>query len=374
MEQCGFFDANLINGEYDRVYLAETFARYFASFIGNGVFGGVLNSLQVVSTTNPSMSILVRSGQAWINGYWYENTTDLLLEVDLADGILNRQDIVVVALNFPNREMSCYIKRGTPAISPVPPTLNRNADMIEYQLGVITIGNGVLNIKQVNIQDTRPNPEVCGFVTGVIQQIDTSTYIGQLQDFINDYVVKSNEQFANFQGSLSDVVVNANSLYVQFMAKTSEMLLMSQNEFSEFLVALGVQEDDATSEIQRLLDALQGLLEPEPAAVLSERLRVLEEEVPSELLGNVEHSLNRHPNCQLFEYNYGAGVQGAGIGPAGGETLISIPTHFEMDYVGHIRIKTKVGYGVVEGIYKINRNAYAVVFTNKLISVIMMLY
>ena len=30
-EQCGFFDAHVVGNEYDRVYLAEQFARYFAS-------------------------------------------------------------------------------------------------------------------------------------------------------------------------------------------------------------------------------------------------------------------------------------------------------------------------------------------------------
>ena len=38
MERCGFFDANLVGEEYDRVYLASSFAAYFSSFIGNGVF------------------------------------------------------------------------------------------------------------------------------------------------------------------------------------------------------------------------------------------------------------------------------------------------------------------------------------------------
>ena len=45
-EQSGFFNAHLIDGEYDRVYLAEHFAKYFASFIGNGIFGGKSNELQ----------------------------------------------------------------------------------------------------------------------------------------------------------------------------------------------------------------------------------------------------------------------------------------------------------------------------------------
>ena len=32
-ERSGFFDAHFVNGEYDRVYLSEHFAKYFANFI-----------------------------------------------------------------------------------------------------------------------------------------------------------------------------------------------------------------------------------------------------------------------------------------------------------------------------------------------------
>ena len=48
MERCGFFDANLVGEEYDRVYLASQFAAYFASFIGNGVYASKSDKLQVV--------------------------------------------------------------------------------------------------------------------------------------------------------------------------------------------------------------------------------------------------------------------------------------------------------------------------------------
>ena len=77
-EQSGFFDAYAStdsegNVVYDRVYLAKSFAKYFASFIGNGVFGGKSNELMVQQKTTADMSVKILSGQAWINGYWYEN-------------------------------------------------------------------------------------------------------------------------------------------------------------------------------------------------------------------------------------------------------------------------------------------------------------
>ena len=62
METSGFFNAEkLANGNMDRVYLAEFFAKYFASFIGNGVFGGRMSALQVVP--NGDFAVTVQSGQ-----------------------------------------------------------------------------------------------------------------------------------------------------------------------------------------------------------------------------------------------------------------------------------------------------------------------
>ena len=69
-QECGFFNAQLVGEEYDRVYLAEQFAAYFASFIGNGVFGSSMQQLKVLAQDTANMSVKVGSGQAWINGWW----------------------------------------------------------------------------------------------------------------------------------------------------------------------------------------------------------------------------------------------------------------------------------------------------------------
>ncbi len=99
-QECGFFNAQLVGEEYDRVYLAEQFAAYFASFIGNGVFGNSMQELEV--TANDDMTTNVLSGQAWINGWWYRNTDTYQLTHSVADGVLSRIDIVVLSWNTYN--------------------------------------------------------------------------------------------------------------------------------------------------------------------------------------------------------------------------------------------------------------------------------
>ncbi|NMA73640.1 MAG: hypothetical protein GX963_05645, partial [Bacteroidales bacterium] len=183
MERCGFFDANLVGEEYDRVYLASQFAAYFASFIGNGVFAKHSNQLQVVEMETPQMQAGVERGQAWINGYWYENTDIFYLPIDIADGVLNRIDSVVLRFGLSERNIWLTVKKGTPALNPVAPKVTRTADYYELQLATISIPAGSIKITQAQITDTRMNQEVCGWVTGVIDQVDTTTLFNQYVDW-----------------------------------------------------------------------------------------------------------------------------------------------------------------------------------------------
>ena len=187
MERCGFFDANLVGEEYDRVYLAAQFASYFASFIGNGVFAEHSNQLQVSAMSTPQMQVTVEAGQGWINGYWYENTDELLLPIDVADGVLNRIDSVVLRFGTAERNMWLAIKKGTAAITPVAPTVTRNGDYYDLQLATISVPAGALNITQAQITDTRLNAAVCGWVTGVVQQIDTTTLFEQFETYFEEF-------------------------------------------------------------------------------------------------------------------------------------------------------------------------------------------
>lgn len=190
MERSGFFDAYLNGEEYDRVYLAEHFAKYFSSFIGNGVFGGKSSELMVSQPVDTGMKIEVLSGMAWINGFWYENTSNLSLDVSIADGVLNRIDNVVIKYGVVERKIWVEIVRGTPAISAVAPEVTRNADYYELKLAEIYVKAGATNIVQADITDTRLNSDVCGFVVGVVQQFDTTEFGKQLDGYISKYAAE----------------------------------------------------------------------------------------------------------------------------------------------------------------------------------------
>lgn len=184
-ERSGFFDAHLReDGKYDRTYLADSFAKYFASFIGNGVYGGKSSELMVRQESTPGMGVTVLSGQAFINGYWYENEDDLTLDIDIADGTLSRIDLVVVRWDNTNRAIYLAVKKGTPSANPVAPILQRNSDFYELKLAQIRIRAGGTSILDSDITDTRLNSEVCGFVQGLVKQFDTTAFGVQLESFI----------------------------------------------------------------------------------------------------------------------------------------------------------------------------------------------
>ena len=168
MERSSFF--NSVNG--DRKYKAERFADYFASFIGNGIFLNPSDCLKVIA--GEGMNIILRPGKAWINGYMYENTGDLIKPIDTADGILKRIDRVVVRWSLTDRDMYSYIKKGTPASNPQPPAIQRDADIWELALADVTVNQGATEISQV--ADLRYNAELCGQVAHVIQDLDLTDF------------------------------------------------------------------------------------------------------------------------------------------------------------------------------------------------------
>lgn len=191
-ENSGFFDAHLVDGAYDRVYLAESFAKYFASFIGNGIFGGKSNELMVQQKSTADMSIRVLSGQAWINGYWYENDNEVSLSIDIADGVLNRVDLIVLRWDNSERVIRLGVKKGTPATNASSPQLQRDADYYELMLAKVYVNAGTTSITQANITDTRLNNGVCGLVHGVVDQFDTTYFGKQIDSFIESFEASNN--------------------------------------------------------------------------------------------------------------------------------------------------------------------------------------
>lgn len=178
MEKSSFF--NSVNG--DRKYKASDFAEFFNSLLTNGVFPTPSTNLQVLS--NGDMTITIKAGKAWINGYVYINDCDLILPISVADGVLNRIDTIVLRMDTVERNITARVKKGAFASSPVAPSLQRDADAYELSIGYISIGAGTIHIVQANITDLRLDATKCGIVNSLIQA-DTTAIFNQYQSWFN---------------------------------------------------------------------------------------------------------------------------------------------------------------------------------------------
>lgn len=199
----GFFDAELVQGQYDRVYDAAEFAQYFSLLIKNGVFPDPSTNLQVkASSPTANMNVNIEAGYGWINGYWAKNDSPYTLTIQPAHGSLNRIDAVVLRWVSSTRSMEFDVLTGTPNASPQVPNLTRTVEIYELMLASITVANGATSIAQASITDKRPDSSVCGWVTSLIENIDTTDLFAQFEDAFETW-------FDNIKGQLEgDVVTN----------------------------------------------------------------------------------------------------------------------------------------------------------------------
>jgi hypothetical protein len=196
----GFFKS--IN--QDRRYNAEFFANFFGSLVGNGVFANPSTNLQVISSSGTQIN--VQSGKGWINGYYIVNTSNFSLTLATADGVLNRIDRIVMQWNSDTREITITNKQGTYAVNPTAPTLTRNSNIYELALADIRINAGTVNINQSMITDTRLNTQLCGIVTSLVQQVDTTTLFNQYNEALLDVIDTSQQRFDDFLTSIENIL------------------------------------------------------------------------------------------------------------------------------------------------------------------------
>lgn len=250
-EKSGFFDAHYVNGEYDRVYLAEHFARYFASFIGNGIFGGKSNELMVREKEPASMGIRVLSGQAWIDGYWYENDGEHSLAIDVADGVLHRIDSIMVRWIHAERTIRLAVRKGTAAVNPSAPSVQRNDDFYELKLADVSVRAGTTKITQADITDKRYNTDVCGLVVGVVQQLDPDEFGIQLDTYIQEFMSEHDSWKNATQSDIEQWVTNfktqCTNWYNQFVAD-------STSSFNTFMTNSQQRVDKLVSDGQTNID------------------------------------------------------------------------------------------------------------------------
>lgn len=218
----GFF--NSLNG--DRTYNAAQMSEYYRGIISDGVLSNYGGGLAVSAATG--MNVNVATGRAYIDSRWIESDAVETLPISAAHVTLNRYTAVVVQLDLTNRDMSIITVDGTPATSPLKPTMTNSASIIQICLAYVYVAAGVTSITQSAITDTRANNAVCGFVTGLIDQVDTSTLFAQWEAAYNENIAEMNSweatQKAAFESWLNTLTSQLQvGTYIQQYQKVVEI-------------------------------------------------------------------------------------------------------------------------------------------------------
>ena len=170
----GFF--NSIN--QDRTYNADQMSEYFDGLVSNGVYESVGNAMQV--TAGEGLAVNVQSGRAIIDCKWIKNDAAQAITLTAAHVLLPRYTAIVIRLDRSSRSISIVAKDGTPASNPEKPSMTDDGQITELCLAYVYVGPNASTITQANITDMRSS-DLCGWVTGVVKQVDTSQLFAQYQ-------------------------------------------------------------------------------------------------------------------------------------------------------------------------------------------------
>lgn len=201
----GFFNSQ----NSDRTYTAADFNKYFEGIISqSGVFQTVGDALQVTADAS-RLGVVVGTGKALLNYYWANIDMETYLELETADTALDRWDQVVLRCDIPGRTISLVVHTGTPSSSQPADIYNvyRSPVLYEILLAVVKVPKASTKVTNANITDTRANTSVCGYITGLIKQVDTSELFLQWQTAVEEMEAEmttwENAQKATFNAWLN---------------------------------------------------------------------------------------------------------------------------------------------------------------------------
>ena len=181
----------------------------------SGVFGAENNL--ATSIVPGTMSVQVSDGVGWLSNdkgdgivFWNDNEqtngSKLTLTHDVADGVLDRIDRIVVTWETTNYVAlpTISILKGTASSSPVPPTLTNNNVQRQISLRQQRIPAGAISLSVSLGTDERLNPNVCGIVTESIK-IDTSTIYERVNTVLKDVDEQTDAVLDAIQKELADI-------------------------------------------------------------------------------------------------------------------------------------------------------------------------
>lgn len=238
----GFF--NSLNG--DRMYNADQMSDMFKGLITNGVYESIGKKLAV--EPNENMTIQINTGRGWFGGRWVNNDSPFLYTLEESDVVLNRYCAVCIRVDLTEsgRTAEPVFKYSELATEPIKPTMERTEKVQEYCLAYVYIKAQATEITAADIEDTRFSTDLCGWVTGLIEQVDTDTLWTQWDALFKNMLNDCDNQLTQFLDSNTAEVtefVDSNTTKFNNWFNSLEDLLTENAEANLTNEILQLQED-----------------------------------------------------------------------------------------------------------------------------------
>ncbi len=284
----GYFDSDIIGVDdegmpiFDRAETSDLFALLFAKLVSDGVLAQPADCFRVVGTGS-GMKVEIQPGFGMVKGHFAYNDEKMPLDIQPAPKKYGRIDRVVLRCNYLERMVEIIVKTGTEAAKPVPPALIRPSagDYYELCLAEIRLSARQEKITQSSITDRRPDSSVCGYITQLIDHLDTDVFFTQFNAFYREFVDKSEASYAQFtqmaqdayqkfntdimayfaalkkdsQDTYDNLTDLMNNCYNNLSQLSSELYGRYRTEISDYVAQLEAKGDSDLAEItQQLLD------------------------------------------------------------------------------------------------------------------------
>jgi len=123
-------------------------------FCPTGVVKNQLNQLETFAD-NTGMTVKVKSGQAFVEGFFFESDAQESLTISAAHATLPRIDRVVVRLDRTANTIDLAVLAGTPNASPAIPALTQNSTTWEIALARVAVAAADTSIAAGDVTDER---------------------------------------------------------------------------------------------------------------------------------------------------------------------------------------------------------------------------
>lgn len=131
----GFYNAELVDGVYDRTYDAEDFGKMFEGIITDGIFPTYGKNFKV--SKYEELKVRVGTGKAWFNGTW------TILDKDFAVSVASDSPLTAIVLEI-NKKTRKNSLRSLPFGNKVTLVNDSEQGIYQYCLAYVRVANGAI--------------------------------------------------------------------------------------------------------------------------------------------------------------------------------------------------------------------------------------